>query len=549
MLRGSWLRLTFITGLLATVTYLFVQSTALDPAQHLGTLQTMNALNRIDAELNRNVLLARNGLLLNYDPLNRAVADLYRQLERLPFGKDAATAKGFPDEIGRQFEAVRAAVARKDELVERFKSGNALLRNSWAYFTDRSYALGRRDAARPGSDEIAAAIGALSSAMLRILEDPVGETRQAANVHLDRLAEVAAPADLTSSLESVMRHGRLILNLSPDLDRTLRELLTTPAGPLIDTLRNAYLEYHHRLERNAENHRILLYGLSVLLLIYLVYLFYRLQAGARALSGVNEGLIRQIAERKHAEREARVLHTELAHVHRLSTMGEMATGLAHELNQPLAAITSYAQGCVQRLRAKKAKPEEMLDTMDKIAAEAKRAGGIIRRVRSFARKDNPRLALIDANAAIRETADLLGAEAHRRGVAIKLNLANPLPMVMADTIQVQQTVLNLMRNGIEAMDETVPAPPQLTIRTSKNGSDAILVTVEDNGHGIPPETLEHIFDPFFTTKESGLGLGLPICRSIVEAHGGRLWATCDAGNGTVFKFTLPIDEEGHDVNI
>ncbi len=547
MSRGPWVRLLVITGLLATVTYLFVQSTALDPAQHLRTLQTMNALNRIDAELNRNVLLARNGLLLHYDPLNQAVADLYGQLDLLPFGHGAAQPQEFPDEIGRQFAAVRDNVAHKDQLVERFKSSNALLRNSWAYFTDRSYLLGRRNAARPGSDEVTATIGALSSAMLRVLKDPVGETRQTAIVHLDRLGEIAVPSDQRSSLESVMRHGRLILNLSPDLDSTLRELLTTPTGTLIDTLRNAYLEYHHRLQRNANKHRILLYGLSVLLLIYLVYLFYRLQAGARALSKVNEGLVGEIAERKHAEHEARVLQTELAHVHRLSTMGEMATGLAHELNQPLAAITSYAQGCVQRLRSKKAKPDEMLDTMDKIAAEARRAGGIIRRVRGFVRKESPQWSLIDANAAIRETADLLGAEAHRRGVTIKLDLAESLPMVMADTIQIQQTVLNLMRNGIEAMDET-GSVPHLTIRTSKNGSDTILVTVEDNGHGIPPETLEHIFDPFFTTKESGLGLGLPICSSIIEAHGGRLWATCDAENGTIFTFTLPIDNEGHGDN-
>ncbi len=547
MSRGSWVRLLVITGLLATVTYLFVQSTALDPAQHLRTLQTMNALNRIDAELNRNVLLARNGLLLHYDPLNQAVADLYGQLDLLPFGHGVAQPREFPDEIGRQFEAVRANVAHKDQLVERFKSSNALLRNSWAYFTDRSYLLGRRNAARPGSDEVTATIGALSSAMLRVFKDPVGETRQTAIAQLDRLGEISVPADQTSSLESVMRHGRLILNLSPDLDSTLRELLTTPTGTLIDTLRNAYLEYHHHLQRNANKHRILLYGLSVLLLMYLVYLFYRLQAGAKALSKVNEGLVGEIAERKHAEHEARVLQTELAHVHRLSTMGEMATGLAHELNQPLAAITSYAEGCVQRLRSKKAKPDEMLDTMDKIAAEARRAGGIIRRVRGFVRKESPQWSLIDANAAIRETADLLGAEAHRRGVTIKLDLADSLPMVVADTIQIQQTVLNLMRNGIEAMDE-IGSVPHLTIRTSKNGGDTILVTVADNGHGIPPETLEHIFDPFFTTKENGLGLGLPICSSIIEAHGGRLWATCDAENGTIFTFTLPIDNEGHGDN-
>ncbi len=160
----------------------------------------------------------------------------------------------------------------------------------------------------------------------------------------------------------------------------------------------------------------------------------------------------------------------------------------------------------------------------------------------------PRWALVDVNAAIRETADLLAAEAHKHGVAIELDLTNPLPMVMADTIQIQQTVLNLMRNGMEAMGETDPTPHRLTIRTSTNGNKDIEVTVEDTGHGITQQTLEHIFDPFFTTKSSGLGLGLPICRSIIEAHGGHLWVTEGNQRGATFHFTLPIVGGGNDDN-
>ena len=450
MSRRAWLRAAVIAALLGAVTYLFVESTAPDSAQEVRTLQAMNALDRIDAELVRNLFLTRSGLRLHYDSLNRAVAGLYRQLETLPFGNDGA-AQRFPDELIPRFEAVRANVAHKEDLVERFKSGNALLRNSWAYFTARGHEISRRNAILPVSDEFTAAISQLSPVMLRVLRSPHGEAKEIANAQLDRLEQMAVPKHLTLSLNSMVLHGRLILNLSPDLDSTLKALLATPTTTLIDSLRNSYLKHQNRIEERAKRHRTLLYLVSVLLLVYLIYLFYRLQAGARALSRVNEGLVEQIAERKRAEDEARELQTELAHVHRLSTMGEMATGLAHELNQPLAAITSYAQGCVQRLRLRKAKSDEMLDAMDQISLEAKRAASIIRRLRSFARKETPRRARIDVNAAIRETAGLLGAEAHRHGVTIALDLEKPLPKVMADTIQIQQIILNLIRNGMEAM--------------------------------------------------------------------------------------------------
>ncbi|NQV98199.1 MAG: hypothetical protein HQ483_00740 [Rhodospirillales bacterium] len=548
MPRKLWLRAAFIAAFLAAVTYLFVESTALDPAQQVRTLQAINALNRADAELDRNLFLTRSGMRLHYDSLNRAVAELYRQLEALSFGSDT-TARTFPDEMIRQFEVIRANVAHKEELVEQFKSSNALLRNSWAYFTVRSHEVSRRNATSPGSEEFTATIGQLPSVMLRVLRSPHGEAKDNANALLDHLEKMAVPKHLTLAVNSMLLHGRLILNLSPGLDSTLKNLLALPTTTLINLLRNSYIKHQHRIEERAKRHRVLLYVVSVLLLAYLIYLFYRLQASARDLFRVNEGLVEQIAERRRAEGEAHELQTELAHVHRLSTMGEMATGLAHELNQPLAAITSYAQGCVQRMRLRKTKPDEMIDIMNKISLEAKRAASIIHRLRSLARKRAPRQVRINVNAAIREIAGLLEAEAHRHHVRIALDLSNPLPKVMADTIEIQQIVLNLMRNGMEAMEEDVSAPRDLTIRTERKENNFIKVAVQDSGHGIPPEILERIFDPFYTTKLSGLGLGLSICRSIVEGHGGRLWATSDADTRTTFFFTLPIAEEDPHDNV
>lgn len=267
----------------------------------------------------------------------------------------------------------------------------------------------------------------------------------------------------------------------------------------------------------------------------------------RELSRANAELEREAAERRRAEAEVRERQAELAHVHRLNTMGEMASGFAHELNQPLAAIVNYAKGTVRRLRQDAMAPDEILPVLEQVAAQAERAAAIIRRIRAFIRKEEPRHAALDLNKAIRDTIDLMTAEADRQGVRLALDLAESLPMVSADVIQLEQVIVNLVRNAIEAMADASTPARRVTLSTTRAASGAVEVTVADTGPGLPEMGRDRLFDPFFTTKVDGLGLGLSISQSIVEAHGGRLTAETGGGVGAVFRFTLPVAKEArHD---
>lgn len=544
MARKNWLHAPFIAGLLAAVTYLFIQGASPDPRQHLRTLQGISALQRINAELGRDLLLARTGMLLHYDGVNREIAGLHRHLEELR-AASMASPDMFPPEITRRIDAIADNISYKEALVEQFKSSNALLRNSWAYFVYRSGEITRLDAS-PGSAEFAGVMARLSPAMLQVFRRPQGEADGTAGMLLDRLEQTAVPGRLKAQTNSLVVHGRLILSLTPQWDGDLRALLATPTGLLIDALRDRYLEHRGRVEHRAEVHRRLLYVVSVLLLIYLIYLAFRLQAGNNALARLNKELLEEIGERRQAEEVSRKHQAELAHVHRLSIMDEMASGLAHELNQPLTAINIYTKGCVRRLQQMNGRQSDLLDAMAKVSDEARRAGEILSWMRGFIRKKEPQRDLVDINSAIREALGLMDHELRNQGIRANLDLAASLPSAIADRIQIQQIVLNLVRNSMEAMGREDRTPRDLTIRTTPAGRGAIEVAVRDTGQGIPPGDLEHIFDSFYTTKAGGLGLGLSICRSLVEAHGGRLWATSDAGNGTIFRFVLPVRAEGHD---
>ena len=246
-----------------------------------------------------------------------------------------------------------------------------------------------------------------------------------------------------------------------------------------------------------------------------------------------------ITERKRTEETLRRCQFELAHVSRLSTMGNMATGLAHEINQPLATIVSYTQGCIRRLRSGNQRDDDVLAAMEKVSTQALRAGEIVGRIRDFARKAEPRKTRLDVNFAIRQAADLLSAEAKANGVHVNLDLADPLPTVMADPIQIQQVIVNLAKNAIDAMNGSETPRRLVVIRTAPADENEIEIAVEDTGPGMKQVQLERAFEPFYTTTAEGLGLGLPTSQDIVEAHGGRMWAASDAGSGAVFRFTLP----------
>jgi two-component system sensor kinase FixL len=250
-----------------------------------------------------------------------------------------------------------------------------------------------------------------------------------------------------------------------------------------------------------------------------------------------------ITERKLAEEEARARQAELAHVLRLGTMGEMAAGLAHEINQPLSAIVSYARGCTRRLKSGMAAAGALLEPIEEIAAQAMRADEIVQRLLLFVRKQKPARELERIDVLVREVVQLVAGEARKRGVRIVLDLAADLPRVLVDRIQIEQVVLNLVRNGIEAM-QTSADDRVLQIETRAADDGAVEVAVRDSGEGLTPELADRVFEPFFTTKRAGLGMGLAISRSIVRAHGGRISASRNPDRGATFRFTLPAAQGG-----
>ncbi len=228
---------------------------------------------------------------------------------------------------------------------------------------------------------------------------------------------------------------------------------------------------------------------------------------------------------------------------RLITMGEMASSLAHELNQPLAAIANYNRGCVNRLQANDYRPEELLAAMQKASVQATRAGKIIRRVRDFVKKSEPNRSPVKIAEIIEEVIGFAETDVRKHGVRIGVSVPPDLPDAYADKIMIEQVVLNLVKNGIEAMHATPRSERELLISARANGKDFIEVNVADRGPGVPAGQSETLFTPFYTTKPEGMGMGLNICRSIIEFHHGRLWTVANPGGGSVFSFTLPLESQ------
>ena len=247
-----------------------------------------------------------------------------------------------------------------------------------------------------------------------------------------------------------------------------------------------------------------------------------------------------ITERKQAEELSRQQQEKLQLTSHLITVGHMASTLAHEINQPLAAIANYTMGCVHRLRAGNCNPQELLAAMEKAGAQAERAGRIIQRVRELVRKRDVQPAACDINGVIVNAAGLIEINAEKNHVRVKLDPAAGLPAALADGIMLEQVILNITRNGIEAMQQTPPDERELTIRSRVTQGGAIEIEIADTGCGIPASMAGASFEPFFTTKPDGLGMGLSICRSIMELHHGQLWATRNSGRGSTFHLTLPV---------
>jgi C4-dicarboxylate-specific signal transduction histidine kinase len=224
-------------------------------------------------------------------------------------------------------------------------------------------------------------------------------------------------------------------------------------------------------------------------------------------------------------------------------MGEMAAAIAHELNQPLAAIVNYAQGGLHRLRTGECTPAELQFALEHVASLGSQSGEIIRRTRDFLRKGNPKRTRTDINGIVHESVELANLEARQKAVTLRLNLASELPPVSADVIQIEQVVLNLVHNAIEAIDGARAPQREVTIQTARSPFNGVDVKVSDTGPGLPEGTAECVFEPFFTTKPNGMGMGLCISRSIIETYGEQLRAMTNPEGGATFYFSLPAAEE------
>jgi PAS domain S-box-containing protein len=248
-----------------------------------------------------------------------------------------------------------------------------------------------------------------------------------------------------------------------------------------------------------------------------------------------------ITDLKRAEEERerlRQLEGDLAHINRVSMMGELAASLAHEIKQPIAAAVTNANTCMRWLRRDEPDLAEACEAASRIIQDTTRAADILDRVRSLYRRETPRREQVDVNEMIREMIVLLHDKANRNSISIRTELESGLPTITADRVQLQQVLLNLMLNGIEAITDT---SGDLTVTSKTTNNAELLISVSDSGFGIAPDQSDRIFDAFFTTKPQGTGMGLSISRKIIEAHGGCLWASADSGRGATFQFTLPSD--------
>ena len=257
----------------------------------------------------------------------------------------------------------------------------------------------------------------------------------------------------------------------------------------------------------------------------------------RGTQGV--GFVLDLSERKRAEADLREVQTELAHSNRAATMGQLTASIAHEVKQPITAVATYASAASRWLGARPANLDEVRQALDGIVYEATRAGGIVSGIRDLVRKAPPRKDRVDINEAVREVIELTRGEAAKNDVSVRTVLRDGLPLVLGDRVQLQQVMLNLIVNAIEAMSATSEGPRALLVSTATDSSMGVLIAVSDSGPGLPDDGINRVFDPFYTTKASGMGMGLSICRSIIDAHGGQLSAKPNVPRGTVFQFSLP----------
>jgi signal transduction histidine kinase len=252
------------------------------------------------------------------------------------------------------------------------------------------------------------------------------------------------------------------------------------------------------------------------------------------------GAVMDITTNRQAEHELHKTRSDLAHVMRMTSLGELTASIAHEVNQPLGAVLFNAEAALSWLDGDAPNMNEAHTALQRIVRDGTRAGEIIRRIRALAKKPDLKMIALDLNDVLSEVLTFVHHELLSSDVALRVEYASGLPIIPADKVQLQQVILNLMLNGIEAMQAIVDRPRELTIRSEQDEARQVRVTVADCGGGFSADVAERIFHPFYTTKPGGMGMGLSICRSIIELHGGRIWAAPNVPHGTTIQFTLPL---------
>jgi C4-dicarboxylate-specific signal transduction histidine kinase len=260
------------------------------------------------------------------------------------------------------------------------------------------------------------------------------------------------------------------------------------------------------------------------------------------LQSANEALLHQMEEQRRTAEALQAARSELARVVRITTIGELTASIAHEVNQPLAAVVANADACVAWLALNKPNLAEAKAAAERATQGATRASEVIARIRSLIRKATPQREKVQLNQVIEETAALVAGQLSRNVISLVMELDGGLPMVAGDRIQLQQVILNLLLNAIEALTGIADRARHLVVRSEVQDGNRVRISVRDNGIGINTGTMARLFEPFFTTRAQGIGMGLAISRSIIESHGGRLWADSTENEGADFQFTLPRQE-------
>jgi C4-dicarboxylate-specific signal transduction histidine kinase len=332
-----------------------------------------------------------------------------------------------------------------------------------------------------------------------------------------------------------MEHCNTLFGIAKDVPLTRETLLATVHPDDVETARRSMQRTFDTEEAFSSDVRIVLPSREVRWIRMRARRYLEDDGRSQQLGGI----FVDVTDQKAAEAEAALQHQEIAHLMRVSVLGELSGSIAHEINQPLTAILSNAQAALRLLSQKSPDLEEIRDALQDIVQEDNRAGEVIRRLRQLLKKGERKFESVNINDLVRSTAALLHNELIGREISLRFDLENRLFLTSGDSVQLQQVLLNLVMNGMDAMASTPANQRHILISTRGMDSGSVDVRVKDRGHGIRPLEKDRLFQPFYTTKEHGLGLGLAICSTIIQAHGGQLTLLNDASGGAIAMFSLP----------